>query len=357
MRGFSAGRVRRTEARRRSRAPALAVAAPRAAPRSLPRRRVRRRAGRRLRRGRRRAGAPRFSVTLAAVGLAVLVLVLAAIALASSAPASARRARRRAVIAELEAELAAAAPSSTARRSILRSEPQIVIAWDRPDAEPTIEGDLAPRRRRRRAAPHPALRLWLEPEAAAGVEEAIGAAARSAARPSPCRRSSLARRHLEIVGRPVSGSAVVRMRDVSGDRLEAGRMREKVAETEACARTRCAGRSKARRSSPGDATREGRLVWCNARLRPRRRGRRRQGRGRQGAELFDPGLRREAAAALQRDRGLETPRRRGRRRRAANLRSGRSRRAAAARPASPATSRKPRRCRPRWSATRTTIRA
>ena len=165
---------------------------------------------------------------IAVIAFAVLFVALATVALLHLA---ARRgwARR---MGEMEAELANAAARVDRATLIVRSEPQIVIAWDRPDAEPSIEGDFsvvadgpAPRRVLCFAA-------WLEPDEAAKAEEAVE---RLLSRGEAFRLPavSLRGRHLEIVGRPVSGSAVVRIREVSGDRLEATRMREKLAETEA----------------------------------------------------------------------------------------------------------------------------
>ena len=43
---------------------------------------------------------------------------------------------------------------------------------------------------------------------------------------------SLRGRHLEIDGRPVSGSAVMRIRDVSGERLQLAQLRDQFAHAE-----------------------------------------------------------------------------------------------------------------------------
>ncbi len=234
---------------------------------------------------------------LTATGAAVagMVILFAALVAGALFHLAARRvwARR---FADVEEELAGSAARVDRAALILRSEPQIVIAWDRPDAHPSIEGDLgvvddgpAPRRVL-------SFESWLEPEAAARVEEAVDRLlGRGETFCLPV--VSLRGRHLEIAGRPVSGSAVVRLRDVSGDRLEAIRMREKAAETEAAfAASRLALAEAAILAWGRDS--EGRLVWCNAPYAKAVEAADENAAAEQGAELFDPGLRREATAAL-----------------------------------------------------------
>ena len=114
--------------------------------------------------------------------------------------------------------------------TFLAAEPQIVIAWGLQNNEPEIEGDLtlvsdvpAPRRVL-------GFGSWLAPEKAQKLDVVVanlrerGEAFRLAA-------VSLGGRHLEIEGRAVTGRAVMRIRDVSGDRLEATRLRERQART------------------------------------------------------------------------------------------------------------------------------
>jgi signal transduction histidine kinase len=233
------------------------------------------------------------STQVAVIGLAVFLVAFVAIALFHLA---ARRgwARR---LGEMEAELADAAPRVDRAALIVSSESQIVIAWDRPDAEPSIEGDFSVVA----DAPAPgrvlSFALWLEPDAAVRVEEAV---VRLLARGEAFCLPAVGRRghHLEIVGRPVSGSAVVRVRDVSGDRLEAARMREKVAETEAAVGAARLALEQATILAWGrDA--EGRLIWCNAPYARAVEAADENAAVDQSAELFDPALRREAATAVR----------------------------------------------------------
>ncbi|MDH7797379.1 MULTISPECIES: PAS domain-containing sensor histidine kinase [unclassified Beijerinckia] len=108
----------------------------------------------------------------------------------------------------------------------LSAESQIVVAWGRSNGEPDIEGDLSivmdvpvPRRVL-------GFGSWLPPEAARNIE---GCVERLRARGESFRLStaSLSGRQLEIEGRAVGGRAVMRIRDVSGDRLELARLRER----------------------------------------------------------------------------------------------------------------------------------
>ena len=107
----------------------------------------------------------------------------------------------------------------------LSADPQIVVAWSSAAAEPDIEGDLAlvtdmplPRRIL-------GFGSWLPPESAQALDHAVdrlrarGEAFRMAVR-------TKAGRHLEAEGRAMGGRAILRLRDVSGDRLELTRLRE-----------------------------------------------------------------------------------------------------------------------------------
>ena len=232
-------------------------------------------------------------------GIAILLVMLLATVMAVRYRTACRRWTRR--LTELEGELARTSAELDRTALILRSEPQIVLSWDRPDAEPTIEGDLAliadvPSERRVLG-----YASWLEPVVAAQVDEATerllnhGEAFSIAA-------VSLRGHHLEISGRPVSGNAVMRIRDVSGDRLELAQTREKIAQAEGVtAGLRLALESAAILAWGRDS--EGCLAWCNA---PYASAVEAPGDGAavdNGTELFDPALRREATAAI-RDAGV-----------------------------------------------------
>ena len=107
----------------------------------------------------------------------------------------------------------------------LASEPQIIVAWDRPDAEPRIDGEyslVADVNNPRRVL---AFSAWLEPAMATKAEEALGKLlVRGEA--FSMTAGGLKGRHFEIFGRAIAGNAVMRIRDISGDRLQLVRLHE-----------------------------------------------------------------------------------------------------------------------------------
>jgi signal transduction histidine kinase len=116
----------------------------------------------------------------------------------------------------------------------LGAETQTIIAWGgawgRPGGDPDIEGNLwlaGDRSNPRRVL---AFGSWLPPGTAQILDNFV---ARLRARGESFRTTvaSLDARHLEIEGRPVSGLAVLRIRDVSGDRRDAVRLQELQAAT------------------------------------------------------------------------------------------------------------------------------
>ncbi len=108
----------------------------------------------------------------------------------------------------------------------LAAEPQIIIAWRSASGEPDIEGDLGlvsdvpvPRRIL-------GFGSWLPPASAQQLEHAVD---RLRARGEGFRMalSTVAGRHIEMEGRAMGGRAILRIRDVSGDRLELTRLRDR----------------------------------------------------------------------------------------------------------------------------------
>jgi signal transduction histidine kinase len=107
----------------------------------------------------------------------------------------------------------------------LSTEPQIVIAWGAADGEPEIEGDYSlvtdtplPRRVL-------GFGSWLAPDLAQKMDQAVERLRERGEGFSVAVASSRGR-HFEIEGRAVAGRAVMRIRDVSGDRLQLVRLRE-----------------------------------------------------------------------------------------------------------------------------------
>lgn len=111
----------------------------------------------------------------------------------------------------------------------LSAEPQIIVAWGSANAEPDIEGEIG----LVTDAPVPRRVLgfgsWLEPAAAQRLDQCVE---RLRSRGEGFRMSlvSMAGRHLEAEGRAIAGRAVLRIRDVSGDRMELLSLRQRHAD-------------------------------------------------------------------------------------------------------------------------------
>ncbi|MCX8254503.1 MAG: PAS-domain containing protein [Beijerinckiaceae bacterium] len=142
--------------------------------------------------------------------------------------------RRRAALREtsLSQALSEVTGEVDRARTFLAVEPQIIIVWGLTSNEPTIEGDPS------LVSDVPILRRvvgfgsWLPPDQAQQLD---GLVARLRERGEAFRLPvvSLSGRHLETEGRAIAGRAVVRIRDVSGDRLEVSRLREALAQSTA----------------------------------------------------------------------------------------------------------------------------
>ena len=127
---------------------------------------------------------------------------------------------------QLVNDLAAARADLDRANAFLAAEQQIVISWRSASGDPDIAGDLT----LAMETPAPlrvlAFGTWLSPALAQELESLIG---KLRARGEGFRLPlvTLAGRHLEAQGRAVGGRAVLRIRDVSGDRLELTQLRER----------------------------------------------------------------------------------------------------------------------------------
>ena len=228
-------------------------------------------------------------------GLALLFFALLAIAVIIVHFAAHRSAQRR--ILELEAQLAHRRAELDRATTILRSDPQIVIAWDRPDAKPTIDGALASDPGGELSSRALDFASWLVPGSAASVGEAKRRLLERGEAFSLSAVDTQAR-HIEIEGRPVSGAAVIRIRDASGDRLRLVESREALAQKEESL-------DALRRALDAAGTpawlrdQSGRLVWCNRAYAEAVEVTDARAAVDAGAELFDPGDRSEAIKAAK----------------------------------------------------------
>jgi signal transduction histidine kinase len=235
------------------------------------------------------------SVQANVVGLVILTLMLLATITAVLHLVGRRIWTRRVV--ELETELARTNAKLDRAALMLRSEPQILVSWERPDAEPTIEGDFALVADSSLSSRVLAFGSWLNPAQAARIEEATerlltrGEAFAAAV-------VSLRGRYLELDGRPVAGSAVMRIRDVSGERLQLAQLRDSFAESEGA----LDGLRRALETADMPAwTRDamGGIVWCNVAYAYAVDAPDAETAIARGGEIFDPAVRREATAALK----------------------------------------------------------
>jgi signal transduction histidine kinase len=130
----------------------------------------------------------------------------------------------------LTAELEETRAKFDRARTFLASEPQGFVVWSAPDAEPDISAstlliDAA-------AGPRRILAFgsWLRSEDAQALEAAVDRL-RLSGEGFRLPLAGLGGRYFDSEGRAVGGSAVLRIREVSGDRLELITLRERHAET------------------------------------------------------------------------------------------------------------------------------
>jgi signal transduction histidine kinase len=107
----------------------------------------------------------------------------------------------------------------------LSTDQQIVVAWGAPSDEPDVEGEFS----LVADAPLPRRVLgfgsWLAPELAQKLDQAVERL-RQRGEAFSMTVASLAGRHFDVDGRAIAGRAVMRIRDISGDRLQLVRLRE-----------------------------------------------------------------------------------------------------------------------------------
>src|SRR5580704_14068330 len=162
-----------------------------------------------------------------AAGLALIACLIAFPVLAALLYLSLRR-RWMEHEATQHLELSALRAKLDRAELFLGAETQVVVAWGGPGEDPDIEGNL--RLAGDRSNRVLAFGSWLSPATAQTLANSV---ARLRARGESFRATvpSLDGRYLEIEGRPVSGLAALRIRDVSGDRLDAVRLQELQAAT------------------------------------------------------------------------------------------------------------------------------
>ena len=149
--------------------------------------------------------------------ITLLTFFLALLALSLFASVALVRARRAAERLETGArdEIVALQTESDRLKTLLLSEPQILVTWAAAAEEPEILGDIAlttPGSVPERVL---AFGTWLEPVTARRMEQAVDALRRDG-RGFVMTLTTRAGRPMEAEGRAIAGRAVLRLRDVSG---------------------------------------------------------------------------------------------------------------------------------------------
>jgi signal transduction histidine kinase len=131
----------------------------------------------------------------------------------------------------LDGEIASLRGAHDRAELLIGSERQLLVSWGGRDAEPAFEGD--PTVVGEAANPRRALAFgsWLAAADASALEKAIERL-RERGEAFGLTLRTLRQRYVEAEGRTVSGRALLRLRDVTGDRLEAMRLMRELARSE-----------------------------------------------------------------------------------------------------------------------------
>ncbi len=131
---------------------------------------------------------------------------------------------------ELHAEIAVLRGRLDRAELFPSAESQIVVVWGGADEEADIEGDISLVAEASAARRALAFDSWLAADAARNLADSV-ARLRAYGEAFRCSVATLAGRGLDVEGRPVNGCAVMRIRDVGGERLEVVRLQQLQART------------------------------------------------------------------------------------------------------------------------------
>ncbi len=169
----------------------------------------------------------RRDATTAGLAFATGLIVFSTLTGLLHVTARRRRARR---AGELNAEIVALRARLDRAELLASTESQIVVAWRGADDEPDIMGDVSLLTNASNTGCAAAFGSWLAPDLARNLEESV-ARLRARGEPFNCSVATNGGRHLDIEGRPIAGFAVMRIRDVGGERLEIIRLQQLQART------------------------------------------------------------------------------------------------------------------------------
>ncbi len=122
-------------------------------------------------------------------------------------------------LASAQAEIALLRDEADRAISLMLAEPQVVVVWRDPKTDPEIIGDAASLTGAQATRRLLAFGTWLEPVPARAIEQAVDRLRRRGESFSMTLATSR-NRHIEAEGRPIGGAAVLRLRDVTGSKLE-----------------------------------------------------------------------------------------------------------------------------------------
>ncbi|MEX0591143.1 MAG: PAS-domain containing protein [Xanthobacteraceae bacterium] len=129
-------------------------------------------------------------------------------------------------LAAAQNEIAALRDEADRALALLLSDPQVLVIWRDGKSEPVILGDAAPMTGAPAARRVLAFGSWLDPARAHAIDHAVDALRRRGEGFSLVLATKTGR-HVEAEGRPIGGAAVLRLRDVTGAKLEHAMLAER----------------------------------------------------------------------------------------------------------------------------------
>ncbi len=129
------------------------------------------------------------------------------------------RARMDSKLASAKREIALLRDEADRAMTLLLGDPQIIVVWREPQREPLILGDVGNVAGIEAARRVLAFGMWLGVEEAHRLEAAIDGL-RQRGEAFSLTLTTPRGRYLEAEGRPIGASAVLRLRDLTGARLE-----------------------------------------------------------------------------------------------------------------------------------------
>jgi signal transduction histidine kinase len=129
-------------------------------------------------------------------------------------------------LAAAQAEIALLRDEAERAISLMLAEPQVLVVWRDHNTDPEIIGDAAALTGAQATRRLLAFGTWLEPAPARALEQAVDRLRRRGEGFSMTLATARAR-HIEAEGRPIGGAAVLRLRDITGTKLELATLTER----------------------------------------------------------------------------------------------------------------------------------